>query len=174
MHRDGTGADSPGARCDDGAMRLPDHLGRRPSEVTAAFWDALYARDWSGIRQFFDEDSIYYDVPVGPAAAARGPESIEARLRLGLEGLASYTHQDGVVVAEGNTVVTEHAETWVWNSGERVTLPFVSVQLVRDGKIVLWKDYWDQQTLMAAAPASWHERLANADLSWVFDASGLV
>lgn len=143
-----------------------------PREVAAAFWEALYARDWPRIRSFFDEESIYYDVPVGPGAAGRGPASIEARLRLGLEGLASYSHTPGVVVAEGDLVVTEHAETWVWESGEEVTLRFVSVQRVRNGKIVLWKDYWDQQTLMAAAPASWHQRLEAADLSWVFDASG--
>lgn len=145
-----------------------------PKEVSAAFFDALYARDWPRIRSFFTEDSIYYDVPVGPAAAGRGPASIEARLRLGLEGLASYSHTLGVVVAEGDVVVTEHAETWVWESGETVTLPFVSVQTVRDGKIAVWKDYWDQQTLMEAAPASWHERLETADLSWVFDATGLA
>jgi limonene-1,2-epoxide hydrolase len=145
-----------------------------PRDVVAAFWAALYARDWPAVRQFFDEDSIYYDVPVGPAAAGRGPESIEARLKLGLDGLASYTHTPGVVVAEDDTVVTEHSETWVWPSGESVTLPFVSVQRVRNGKITLWKDYWDQQTLMAAAPASWHERLDSADLSWVFDATGLA
>ncbi len=145
-----------------------------PAEVTAAFWEALYERDWARIRSFFVEDSIYYDVPVGPGAAGRGPASIEARLRLGLEGLASYSHEPGVVVAQGDTVVTEHAETWVWESGETVTLPFVSVQKVRDGTIVLWKDYWDQKTLMDAAPASWHERLDTADLSWVFDATGIA
>jgi limonene-1,2-epoxide hydrolase len=145
-----------------------------PREIAAAFWDALYARDWPKIRSFFTEDSIYYDVPVGPGAAGRGPASIEARLRLGLEGLASYSHEPGVVVAEGDTVITEHAETWVWTGGEKVTLPFVSVQRVRDDKILLWKDYWDQQTLMDAAPASWHERLDTADLSWVFDATGLA
>lgn len=145
-----------------------------PREVAAAFWEALYARDWASIRSFFAEDSIYYDVPVGPGAAGRGPDSIEARLRLGLEGLASYRHEPGVVVAEGDTVVTEHAETWVWESGESVTLPFVSVQTVRDGTIVLWKDYWDQQTLMDAAPPAWHTRLETADLSWVFDATGLA
>ena len=38
--------------------------------------------------------------------------------------------------------------------------------------IVLWKDYWDLQTLMGAAPAAWHERLDTADLSWVVDVTG--
>jgi hypothetical protein len=46
-----------------------------------------------------------------------------------------------------------------------------------DGEVItLWKDYWDYSTLMNAAPAVWHERLAAADLSWVYDATddGLI
>src|SRR5687768_10059979 len=122
-----------------------------PKDLVARFWDALYARDWQRIRSFFGPDSIYYDVPTGPATAARGPEGIEARLRLGLEGLRGYDHELGAVVAEGGVVVTEHAETWHWPGGETVTLPFVSVQRVADGAITLWKDYWDYQTLMQGA-----------------------
>jgi limonene-1,2-epoxide hydrolase len=143
-----------------------------PSEVVAAFWDALYARDWPRIRSFFGPHSVYYDVPTGPATAAKGPDGIEARLRLGLETLSGYEHARGLIVADGEHVVTEHAETWHWPGGEQVTLPFVSVQRVTDGTIVLWKDYWDYQTLMNAAPADWQERLATADLSWLYDATG--
>jgi limonene-1,2-epoxide hydrolase len=143
-----------------------------PSETVAAFWDALYARDWPRIRTFFGPQSIYYDVPTGPATAAKGPDGIEARLRLGLETLSGYEHERGLIVADGDHVVTEHAETWRWPGGEQVTLPFVSVQRVTDGTIVLWKDYWDYQTLMNAAPADWQERLATADLSWLYDATG--
>jgi hypothetical protein len=58
-----------------------------PREVAAAFWAALYDRDWPRIRSFFGPESIYYDVPTGPSSAGVGPDSIEARLRLGLEGL---------------------------------------------------------------------------------------
>jgi hypothetical protein len=36
--------------------------------------------------------------------------------------------------------VTEHTEVWTWESGETVALPFVSVQRIVDGVIVLWKD----------------------------------
>ena len=70
--------------------------------------------------------------------------------------------------------MTEHAETWHWPTGETVTLPFVSVQRVVGDHIVLWKDYWDYQTLMNAAPADWQERLASADLGWIFDATGIA
>ena len=71
-------------------------------------------------------------------------------------------------------MVTEHTEHWTWASGEKVALPFVSVQHVRDGVITLWRDYWDLQTLMNAAPRSWRDRLDNADLSWIFDATEVV
>jgi limonene-1,2-epoxide hydrolase len=144
-----------------------------PREVTAAFWASLYARDWERIRSFFGPESIYYDVPTGPSSAGVGPDSIEARLRLGLEGLVGYEHRTGVV-AEGDdgVVITEHTEVWTWETGETVALPFVSVQRVVGEQIVLWKDYWDLQTLMDAAPPAWHERLDTADLSWVADVTG--
>ena len=145
-----------------------------PREVSAAFWAALYARDWPRIRNFFDADSIYYDVPTGPAAAGRGPDSIEARLRLGLEQLAGYDHGPATVVAEGDLVVTEHTEFWRWPTGESVTLPFVSVQRIRGDVIALWRDYWDLRTLMAGAPPDWEERLMAADLSWAVDVTDLV
>ena len=53
------------------------------------------------IRSFFGDDSVYWDVPTGPASAAKGPDGIEARLRLGLEGLAGYEHDHLRSVAEG-------------------------------------------------------------------------
>lgn len=145
-----------------------------PKAVTAAFWDALYARDWDRVAGFFGPDSIYLDVPTGPGAAARGPEDIVKRLRLGLEDLAGYDHGPATVVAEGGIVVTEHAETWEWPTGERATLPFVSVQHVEAGTITLWKDYWDLGTLMGAAPAGWLDQLMVGDMSWMTDVTGLV
>ena len=91
----------------------------------AAFWDTLYARDWDAIGAFFAEDSEYTDVPSPDDDVARGPAQIVARLRLGLERISGYEHELRLVVAEGDTVVTEHAETWHWHTGEVVTLPFV-------------------------------------------------
>lgn len=53
-------------------------------------------------------------------------------------------------------------------------LQFVTVHRVRDGKIVLWKDYWDFGGLVNHAPPDWMEQLATADTSWIFDATGLI
>ena len=125
-----------------------------------AFWGALYGRDWGLIATFFTEDSEYTDVPSPADDVARGPELIVARLRLGLEHIAGYEHSLRLMVAEGETVVTEHSETWHWHTGEQVTLPFVSVHEFRQGLIVRWWDYWDLQTLMNAAPGWWIEHIA--------------
>jgi ketosteroid isomerase-like protein len=140
-------------------MAIDADRGAVNKERVRELWDALYARDWERIRACFAEDSEYTDVPSPADDVARGPDQIVARLRLGLERISGYEHQLRLMVAEGDTVVTEHAETWHWHTGEQVTLPFVSVQELRQGAIVRWWDYWDLQTLMNAAPAWWIEHI---------------
>jgi ketosteroid isomerase-like protein len=142
-----------------------------PTEVTEGLWAALYDRDWDRIAGCFDASSIYYDVPTTPAAAAKGPADIVRRLRYGLEKLTSYVHAPGrTVIAQGDVVMTEHTELWTFPSGEKVSLPFVSVQHVRGDVIALWRDYWDLGVLRTA-PAGWQQELAQGDLSWVYDAT---
>jgi limonene-1,2-epoxide hydrolase len=142
--------------------------------VARAMWSALDARDWDRLAGFLTDETIYYDVPTGPATAARGPEGIVARLRLGLDELSGYENAETAVAAHGDVVMIEHHETWTWPTGEVAHLPFVTVHRVVDGKVVLWKDYWDYETLRRAAPPGWEERLLTADVSWLFDATGIV
>lgn len=137
-------------------------------------WRALSARNWDEVETFLAEDCIYLDVPTGPALAARGPGDIVKRLRIGIAPLASYENHDGLLLSDGPHVMYEHSETWTWSTGETATLKFVSVHEVRNGKITLWKDYWDMAGLQAFAPASWMEDLMTADMSWIFDATGLI
>lgn len=143
-------------------------------DTVLGMWKALSDRDWDAVKTYLAEDCIYLDMPVGPAAAARGPEDIVKRLKIGLESLASYENHDGLLVCDGTVAMYEHSETWVWKSGETALLRFVTVHELRDGKITLWKDYWDMGALANHAPPTWAEDLANADTSWVFDATGLV
>jgi limonene-1,2-epoxide hydrolase len=123
------------------------------------FWSTLYTRDWHAIATFFGPGSTYTDMPTPPEDLAVGPEQIVARLRLGLEPIDDYEHDLVVMVAEGDVVVTEHTETWHWRTGERVVLPFVSVQEIRDGTIDRWSDYWDLQTLLGGAPQWWLDHI---------------
>ena len=140
-------------------------------EAVLALWRSLSARDWDAVGDHVTDDCIYVDMPVGPTAAARGPVDIVKRLQLGLRDLADYVNHDGVLVSDGENVLYEHSETWTFATGEVVELAFVSVHRVRDGKVSLWKDYWDFGAVANAAPADWLAGLAAGDMSWMYDAT---
>jgi limonene-1,2-epoxide hydrolase len=137
-------------------------------------WKALSARDWDGVKASVSDDCIYVDMPVGPTAAARGPEDIVKRLKIGIEPLASYENHDGLLISDGPNVMYEHSETWVWPTGETTVLQFVSVHRVENDKVTVWKDYWDMGALVNHAPPTWLADFATADMSWIFDATGLI
>jgi ketosteroid isomerase-like protein len=143
-------------------------------DTVLGMWKALSARDWDGIKPFLSDDCIYFDVPTGPSLAARGPEDIVKRLKSGIEPLESYENFPGLVVDNGTDVMVEHHEEWHWPTGESAVLNFVSVHRVANGKITLWKDYWDMGALANNAPPTWMEDLMKADLTWIYDATGVV
>ncbi len=143
-------------------------------DAVTGMWKALSERDWDLLKTFLSDECIYLDMPVGPAAAAKGPEDIVKRLKIGIAPLASYENFPGLLLTNGSDVMYEHSEEWHWATGESAVLQFVSVHRVENGKIALWKDYWDMGALANNAPPTWMEDFASADMSWVFDATGLV
>ncbi|MEO8815401.1 MAG: nuclear transport factor 2 family protein, partial [Mycobacterium sp.] len=118
-------------------------------DTVLGLWSALSRRDWDVVKTFLAQDCIYVDMPVGPTAAARGPKDIVKRLQIGLGPLAGYQNHPGLLLSEGPDVLFEHSETWNWSTGETALLRFVTVHKVVDGKVTLWKDYWDMAGLTA-------------------------
>ena len=143
-------------------------------DTVLGLWQALSRRDWDAVKTFLSDDCVYVDMPVGPTLAARGPDDIVKRLKVGLEPLAGYENHDGVLVSNGSDAMYEHSETWNWSSGETAVLQFVTVHRVENGKVTVWKDYWDMGSMTAQAPPTWLEDLGTADTSWIFDATGLI
>ena len=127
--------------------------------VVGRMWECLYRKDFDGVAACIAEDGLYEDVPA-PDAGARGPANVVRRLRVGLDPVARFEHDVHRVVAEGDSVVVEHTETWHFETGEKVTNHFVTVHEVKDGKITLWRDYWDLNILMSQAPKWWIEQIA--------------
>lgn len=146
-------------------------------DVVLGLWQALSRRDWDVVKTFLAEDCLYVDMPL-PTAAARGPDDIVKRLKVGLQPLAGYENHDGLLLSDGSDVMYEHSETWTFPTGEQGVLRFVTVHKVvsqnGDAKIAVWKDYWDFNSLTGFAPPNYFEGLASADMSWVVDATGLI
>jgi len=120
------------------------------------------------------DDCIFVDMSLGPTVAARGPDNIVKRLKVGLENenLANYANHDALVLTNGVDVMYEHLETFTSTNGETANNPIVSVHKVSEGKVSQWKDYWD---LNAIANTMWFQSgAASGDFSWTFDATGLI
>ncbi len=133
------------------------------TELVREFWKRLALRDFDGCGALMAPEGHYIDVPVSDLEpGAFGPEETAARLRLGLEPLAAYELHDGPIIAADGFVVTEHRETWTWEGGVTVTLPFTSVMELADRRITRWWDYFNLATLLDAAPASWLEHIAKS------------
>jgi limonene-1,2-epoxide hydrolase len=110
--------------------------------------------DFAAVAGHCADDCVYEDVPF-EAATVTGPEAIRAKLEMGLgtlERLPTTIHE---LVEDGDTVLVERTEVWQHPTGERATLRVAAVFKFRDGKLTLWRDYWDAKTLFAQQPASW-------------------
>lgn len=118
--------------------------------------------DFEAVTAHCANDCRYEDVPVGDAATAIGPEAIVAKLTGGLGDLEALVTTIHEIVEEGETVLVERTEVWHHPTGERASLPVMAVFKFRDGKIELWRDYWDMPTLINQQPPGWFERVAAA------------
>jgi limonene-1,2-epoxide hydrolase len=129
------------------------------------FWDDLYAHTFDRLGAYFTEDAEYDDVPL-PAAKVFGPAAIVRKLQIGFERVPRHVHHLHRMLADADTVMTEHTEDWCFAADHVVALPFVSVQVIRDGRIALWRDYSNIDTLLSGAPPWWVEHVT---ASWASD-----
>lgn len=132
----------------------------RNKKIVEQFWVDLYEnRDYDKCGQYFTEDGLYRDVPA-PDHGAIGPKQIAGRLKIGLSVIDRQVHHLHRMVAENDAVITEHTEDWYFKTGEIVSLPFVSVQVLdKNGKIKMWSDYFNLDTLLSNAPKWWLDHI---------------
>jgi limonene-1,2-epoxide hydrolase len=117
-------------------------------------FDDLDHLDFDAVAAHCSDDCVYEDVPF-VAATVTGPAAIRAKLDLGLGTLERIPTTIHELVENGDTVMVERTEVWHHHSGERATLRVAAVFKFRNGKITLWRDYWDARTLFAQQPAHW-------------------
>ncbi|HEX6416886.1 MAG TPA: limonene-1,2-epoxide hydrolase family protein [Acidimicrobiales bacterium] len=114
--------------------------------VVRAFFDALEASDIDRALELTDPAIVYQNVPLPPA---RGREAFERQMRWFERYVGRFEARVHHAAADGHVVLTERtdvmeigrlrAEFWVCGTFE-----------VRDGRIVLWRDYFDYAAVAAA------------------------
>jgi ketosteroid isomerase-like protein len=122
-------------------------------------WQALSARDWDAMKSCLHPDVHYEDVPT-PDPGARGPDNVVKRLAIAFDQLIDHEHIVHHMACEGNVVFLDHTEVWTFKTGEKATNQFATLHEMRDGKVVLWSDYWDVGGFVAQFPAWFLEHMA--------------
>ena len=117
-------------------------------EVVHAFMAAAEKRDYDAAMALLTDDIEYQNMPLPPVhgkAAVR--ETLEALLAL-------CTDSEWVVhreLASGDLVMNERTDRFEMG-GKWVDLPVAGVFELRDGRIALWRDYFDLPTIMNEMP----------------------
>jgi len=123
-----------------------------PADLVDEFIRRICAKDLEGACELVTADVEYDNVPMGKNI---GPEGIKALLGPMIDGIDEVVFEVHRQVASGNLVMNERSDKF--RVGERwIDLPVMGVFHVADGKISLWRDYFDArdfETQLAAAMA---------------------
>jgi len=118
-----------------------------PIETITKFCAAWANLSTEELMEYFAEDGVYYNMPGTPW---EGSEAVRA----GIDGfLKTWTKTEWEllnIAANGNTVIAERVDRT--DMGDKhVDLPCVGVfELDDDGKIKIWRDYFDMGTFVKA------------------------
>ncbi len=114
-----------------------------------------FVADWSGLdaenlASYFTEDGTYFNIPAQPVT---GRENIRQFIA-GFTATWSETNWDILNITEDNGIVyCERLDRTRTTNGD-VDLPCFGVFEMKDGKIHVWRDYFDMGTFVNAMTGS--------------------
>lgn len=114
-----------------------------PDETVTALVAACEARDLDAVCALVTDDIEYDNVPIG---AVHGPDGVRSVLSGGVTAAAEQV--EWVVlnqVAAGDVVMNERIDRFLVD-GRWIEIPIAAVFRVRDGRVCLWRDYFDLET----------------------------
>lgn len=112
--------------------------------IVNSFMRAASARDYDTALAYLADDVEYQNMPL-PAVTGHQAvkDTLESLLAAG-EGSEWVVHREATT---GNVVLNERTDRFLVG-GKWLELPVAGVFELNDGKIVLWRDYFDLETIM--------------------------
>lgn len=108
-----------------------------------ATWPSL---DVDKIVDFFTEDGVYYNMPIAPVA---GSEQLRGFIATFLKDWTKTNWDILNIAAAGNVVIAERVDH-IHVGDKQVDLPCCGVFELENGKIKIWRDYFDLATYSRA------------------------
>lgn len=115
------------------------------TDIVKSFLEALQAQDFDTFASLVAEDLVYQNVGL---PTIRGGKRV-VKLMRGMEGKASFEVKFHRNVAEGFTVLNERTDAIVCGP-LRLQFWVCGVFEVHDGRITLWRDYFDFYDMVKA------------------------
>lgn len=108
-----------------------------------AAWSRLNAEE---LVAYFCEDGVYHNMPASPV---KGHEALTKFIRAFLAGWDKTDWEVLNLLVDGDIVVAERMDRTI--AGEKsVDLPCCGIFEMKDGKIAVWRDYFDMTTYVGA------------------------
>lgn len=116
-------------------------------KTVIAFINSWSRLDPKELTSYFADDGIYHNIPLEPA---KGKKAIEDFIK-GFTANYTETRWDILnVVSRGHIVMAERVDRTKMEDGKSVDLPVVGVFEMENGKIKIWREYFDLGTYMKA------------------------
>jgi limonene-1,2-epoxide hydrolase len=117
------------------------------TETVTAFLSALEELDVDRALTYADPAIVYQNVPLPPA---RGIKAFERQMRLMARYGTGFEARVHRIAGNGAVVLTERTDVLAINAW-RTEFWVCGTFEVHDGKITLWRDYFDWTTVLAAS-----------------------
>src|SRR5258708_15083429 len=115
-----------------------------PLETVHAFMAAAAVRDYETAVGLLADDVEYQNMPLPPV---HGRQAVKDTLEMLLAAAESSEWVVEREVADGDLVMNERNDRFLID-GRWLELPVAGIFVVRDGRIALWRDYFDLETIM--------------------------
>ena len=116
-------------------------------QLVQDFFAAWEKGDPDLVASFFTEDGIYHNIP---QERTQGREEIRKLVSVWLAALQGMAFRFDRIMVLGNQIAMERVDLVPGGSGPK-ELPCAGFMEIRDGKIALWREYWDVAQMMEAA-----------------------
>jgi limonene-1,2-epoxide hydrolase len=112
-------------------------------DTVNAFMKAAENRDYDAAAEYLTDDIEYQNMPLPPVNGKQAvKDTLDMLLAMG-DGAEWVVHRE---VESGNLVMNERTDRFHVN-GKWLELPVAGVFELRDGKIAVWHDYFDLETI---------------------------
>ena len=114
-------------------------------DTVNAFMKAAADRDYDAAVDYLTDDIEYQNMPLPPVNGKQAVKDTLDMLLANGEGSEWVVHRE---VESGNLVMNERTDRFLVAGGKWLELPVAGVFELRDGKIAVWHDYFDLETIM--------------------------